>query len=122
MPILDVEIVRAPGEKSDAGLAAALAEGAGKVFASPPGRTWVKLRDIAADQYAENGGGPAPGILPVFVTVLKARWEQNGLGPEVAALTEVVAERCGRPAENVHVLYVPPAAGRIAFGGRLVTA
>lgn len=121
MPILDVEIVRPPGEKSDAGLAAALAEAAGEVFDSLPGRTWVKLRYISAEQYAENGGGPPAGVSPVFVTVLKAQWKDENVAREVAELTEAIAGKCGRPAENVHVLYAPPAAGRIAFGGRLVT-
>lgn len=121
MPILDVEIVRSPGDKADAGLAAALADAVGEVFDSPPGRTWIKLRYVAAEQYAENGGGPPPGVLPVFVTVLKAQWNDEDVAREVAALTEAIADRCGRPAENVHVLYAPPAAGRIAFGGRLVT-
>lgn len=121
MPILDVEIVQSPGEEADTGLAEALADAAGAVFDSPAGRTWVKLRTIAAEQYAENGGGPPAGIRPVFVTVLKANWKGEEVGQEVGRLTEVIAEICGRPAENVHVLYAPPAAGRIAFGGRLVT-
>lgn len=121
MPILDVEIVQSAGEESDAGLAGALAEAAGAVFDSPPGRTWVKVRTIAAEQYAENGGGPAAGIRPVFVTVLKAQWKEEEEAAEVAELTKAIAKRCGRPAENVHVLYAPPAAGRMAFGGRLVT-
>lgn len=68
MPLLDVEIVRHPGEQFGADLAAQLANGAGQIFASSPGNTWVKVQFMA----------------------------------------------------NVHILYLPPAAGRIAFGGNVV--
>ena len=56
----------------------------------------------------------------MFVTVLKAQ-RPTGLALEadVRALTEGVARVCGRPVENVHVLYEPEVQGRIAFGGRL---
>ena len=30
-----------------------------------------------------------------------------------------IAEACSRPVEDVHILFEPPAAGRIAFGGKL---
>ncbi len=73
MPILDVEIVVAEEELA-LGLAAALAEATGKVFGTPAGRTWVRVHPLPLRNYAENGGGPPDGVLPVFVTVLKARW------------------------------------------------
>ncbi len=38
---------------------------------------------------------------------------------EIAELTERFAEICGRSPEHVHIIYEPPAAGRIAFGGKL---
>jgi phenylpyruvate tautomerase PptA (4-oxalocrotonate tautomerase family) len=121
MPILEVEIVLAAGEALAPGLAGALAERAGAVFGAAPGRTWVRLRAMEREQYAEDGGGPPAGVHPVFVTVLKARWpERDQLAAEVAQLTAAVAQVCGRPAENVHVAYLPEGAGRVAFGGRLV--
>ena len=121
MPILDVEIVLRPGESLDAGLARDLADRAALVFATPPGRTWVKVRTLALEHYAENGGGPPPGIYPVFVSVLKANLPPpDRLAIEVAELTRAVARACGRPGENVHVLYEPEAAGRVSFGGKLV--
>lgn len=121
MPILDVEIVLRPGESPDEGLAQELAEQAGLVFGTQPGRTWVKLRTLGPDQYAENGGGPPPGVHPVFVSVLKASLPPSDrLAAEAARLTIAIARACRRPLENVHVLYQAEAAGRVSFGGELI--
>lgn len=121
MPILDVEIVVPPGEVLDPGLARVLADRAGEVLGMPSGRTWVRLRTLPRDRYAENGGGPPAGVCPVFVTVLKARFPTpEELPDEVSRLTTAVAKACQRPGANVHVLYLPEARGRIAFGGNLV--
>lgn len=116
MPILDVEIV---GDgRFPKGLARLLADAAAVALASP-GRTWVRLRSLSVSAYAEDGGTEA-GARPVFVTVLRAALpERDSLAAEAAALARAVAEVCGRPVENVHVLYDPPARGRIAFGGEL---
>lgn len=121
MPILDVEVVLAPGEDLPPGLAAVLADYAAAVFHSAPGETWVKLRPLAADGYAENSGGPDAGVRPVFVSVLRARWPNpEHRAVELRQLTDAVARACGRPAEHVHVSYAPEAAGRAALGGRLL--
>lgn len=118
MPILEVEIVTGPGEELPADLAARLADGAAGVFASGPQQTWVRLRALPGRQYAENGGAGAAA--PVFVSVLRARLPAPpALAAEALALAEVVALACGRPADQVHISYEPPGAGRIAFGGRL---
>ena len=120
MPILDIEIVGDPGG-SPPELAASLAEAAGQVLASRPMGTWVKLRWLAAERYAENGGGPSAGVLPVFVSLLEAQNPQGAARVrEVRALTEALAQVCGRPAENVHIFYEAPATARVAFGGKLV--
>ncbi len=120
MPILDVEIVLKPDEILAPGLAAELADRTAAVLGARPGGTWVKLRTLSPEQYAEDGG-PSPGVYPVFVSVLKADWPgPDELAAEVAALTQAIAQVCQRPRENVHVLYQPPARGRIAFGGRLI--
>lgn len=121
MPILDVEIVVAEEELAP-GLAVALAEAAGKVFGTPAGRTWVRVHPLPLRNYAENGGGPPDGVLPVFVAVLKARWPgPQELTAEVASLTVEIARVCDRPQASVHVMYAPEGAGRVAFGGELVT-
>ncbi len=121
MPILDVEIVGPLDEAVEDGLAARLADAAAAVIdPDRPQGTWVRLRRLTLDGYAENAGGPPDGTLPVFVSVLEAAPPQSdALEREARALTEAVATACGRPAEHVHLLYEPPAAGRIAFGGEL---
>jgi phenylpyruvate tautomerase PptA (4-oxalocrotonate tautomerase family) len=121
MPILDIEIILRPGETLGRDLAAALAEQAAEIFGSAPGATWVKLKAIPADHYAENGGGPPEGVYPVFVSILKAKLPAAADMPaEVARLTAAIAHHCARPPENVHLFYLPPAAGRTAFGGNLI--
>lgn len=106
-----------------AGLAAEIADRGGEVFGSPPGNTWIKLRPIPCDHYAENGVGPPDGVYPVFVLVLKARLPApDPLRAEVSRLAAAIAEATGRPVENVHIAYLPAGAGRVAFGGELVSA
>jgi phenylpyruvate tautomerase PptA (4-oxalocrotonate tautomerase family) len=121
VPILEVEIVLRPRETLPADLAAQLADRAAAALGSQPGGTWVKLRTLAPEQYAEGGGGPPEGVFPVFVSVLKTDLPSpDQLAAEIANLTEAIARACGRRPENVHILYQPPARGRIAFGGRLL--
>ena len=123
MPILDIELVQPDGATPPAaGLTQTLADAAGSVFGSAPGRTWVRLRTLAASQYAENDATVAPDGLPVFVTVLHARPpEAEALAKQAAALTQALAACLVCAPDRVHVQYAPAAAGRQAFGGVLVT-
>jgi hypothetical protein len=121
MPILDIEIVVAADSDLDSSLAAKLADAAGEVFASVAGQTWVRLRPLRADRYAENGGGPPEGVLPVFVEVLLADPPMGEeLRSQVHRLTLAIANVCERAPENVHLVYGAAARGRVAFGGKLV--
>jgi phenylpyruvate tautomerase PptA (4-oxalocrotonate tautomerase family) len=116
MPILDVEMV---GEVPD-GLAATLAEAAGRALDSRAGGTWVKVRALSPAHYAENGEMDA-GVQPVFVRLIeRAPPEGDALAARVMALAEAIAGACDRPRENVHVIVEPKGAGRVAFGGVLV--
>jgi phenylpyruvate tautomerase PptA (4-oxalocrotonate tautomerase family) len=124
MPILDVEPVQAAHTALDPTLAHRLADAAAAVFGSAPGRVWarLRLRPLPATQYAENGVVVAADTLPVFVTVLHAQPPQgDARAQEAAALTAAIARVFGRADERVHVLYAAAAAGRQAFGGRLVS-
>jgi len=119
--VVEVEIVGGADGRERSGLARALAEAAGAVFRSPPGRTWVRLSWLPPEQYAENAAEPPPGDLPVFVSVLQRRNpEGSALAAEVRRLTVAIAQAIGRSADRIHVRYEAAAAGRQAFGGRLV--
>ncbi len=121
MPILDVEIVGDLPEPAQNGLARRLADAAGEVLRSRPQGTWVKVRFLEEHAYAENAGGPDAGVSPVFVRVLKRGLTSGeALKSEIEALTKAIAAACGRATENVHIIYEPPGAGRVAFGGQLV--
>ncbi len=119
MPILDVEVVERAAEALPLPLAKALAEALGEVFASRPGGLWLRLRELPAARYAENGGETETPC-PVFVTVREAAIPERAvLEPRMARIAERVASLTGRPVENVHVIQEPPLAGRVAFGGVL---
>jgi len=119
VPILDVEIVLKPDERLREGLAEEIADAAGEILGSDPGGTWVKLRELPRVHYAENEGGPTDGVWPVFVEVLKGELPQGEeMNIEAGKLAVEIGRICGRPQENVHILYLPAGAGRIFFGGR----
>lgn len=121
MPIVDVEIVSATTEPAAQPSVAALAGALGRVFGSPPGRTWVRLRVLPASCYAENDTPLPAEALPAFVTVLQASPPQGAeLQTQVEAVTQAVAAWLACPSERVHVGYAPAAAGRQAFGGKVI--
>lgn len=123
MPILDVEIVIRPGELLDHRLVNELANRIGDIFVAPPGSTWVKLRTLSHENYAENGTSSPLNFFPVFVSVLTARLPAfDRMQIEIAELTTTIAQVCSRPKENVHVIYLPEGAGRVSFGGKLISA
>lgn len=121
MPIVEVEVVLRAGETLRRQLAKALADALGDIFAAPPRATWIRLRSLAADDYAENADGPSADEHPVFVSVLKRkRPSPPEMQQEVDRITTAVADLCGRQPGSVHVIYLPDGAGRVAFGGRIV--
>ena len=120
MPILDVEVVVARGEMLPGGLARTIADLTAEIFATDPGRTWVRVRTLGQNDYAENEvGRPVP--LPAFVEVLLAD-PPAGDAARVQArrLTETIATALARPVDRVHLMYAPAGRGRVAFGGELV--
>lgn len=120
MPILHVEIITRPDEYIRPELARELADRTGEIFGSSPGSTWVKVYLLPGENYAENNSMPGD-VYPVFVSVLKARLPSpDALQIEVTKLTAAVAQVCGRPEENVHIIYLPEGTGRVAFGGMLL--
>ena len=116
MPVVDVEIV---GSCELAGLSEVLAVQIGSALGSAEGGTWVKVRLLPQDQYAENRSDAAPQ--PVFISVLQhARLWGASLATAVENITQIVAEATDRPAENVHLVFSESAAGWASFGGKLV--
>lgn len=123
MPIVDVEVVTGAAEADVIGKETLqlLADELGSLFGSDPGGTWVRLRSIDQNAYAENGAAVGPDALPTFVNVLRAELPERGaLRREVTKVAEVVARTLDRPRESVHVIYAPDARGRIGFGGVLL--
>jgi phenylpyruvate tautomerase PptA (4-oxalocrotonate tautomerase family) len=119
VPIVDIEYVRL--EAHTLSPAPALASALGRVFGSPPGRTWVRVRHLNSGDYAENDVAPDPAQLPVFVTMLLAQPPGGeALEVQVRQVTEAVAGCLSVAPDRVHVQYAPPAAGRQAFGGELL--
>jgi enamine deaminase RidA (YjgF/YER057c/UK114 family) len=114
MPILEIAVVGAA--RADA---QTLADRTGRVLGSEPGRTWVRLSIIDEANYAENL--TSGGVLPVFVRVL-LRDPPDDRAEVARALAVEIAQALARPLANVHVVFEPAAAGRIAFGGELVPA
>ena len=120
MPILDVTLVLREGEVLPDELAHRLAHAAARALDSEPAGTWVRIHTLSSDQYAEGDGGPAADVSPVFVSVLKSRLPREEQMRETAGrLSDLIAEECNRPPENVHILFEPDAAGRVWFGGRI---
>jgi phenylpyruvate tautomerase PptA (4-oxalocrotonate tautomerase family) len=120
VPIVDVAIVS--DDVSWPGLAQTLADGIGDALDAPIGTTWVRLRALGRDHYAESGGADADADTgPVFVEIISRRAPGGRqLSSVVVDVVRAVARATGRPAERVHVIFAPDGAGRIAFGGRLV--
>ena len=121
MPIVDIELVCQTDAEFSAISARALADTLGRAMASEAGHTWVRLRFLDSQAYAENEVAVDAADLPVFVTVLQAKLPAiPELAAEVKVITAAVVACVGRSPERVHVQYAPAAAGRQAFGGRLV--
>jgi phenylpyruvate tautomerase PptA (4-oxalocrotonate tautomerase family) len=121
MPILEVSLALRDGETVPADLAARIAYAAGQVFNAPPGTVWVTLTPLGADRYAENATAHHDTPRPAFVRLTKAAADAvERRAAEAAALAAALGSVLDRPSSVVHVIYEPPAAGRVAFGGRLV--
>lgn len=116
MPILNVSWIGDQPVPSH--LAQRLADAAGGVLQTPPGRTWVMIRAVPSNFYAENHCPDvgAEGMLWISI-LLSEPPEGKALQPLVETLTAALAEASGVPSTRVHLLFEPAARARIAFGG-----
>jgi enamine deaminase RidA (YjgF/YER057c/UK114 family) len=110
MPILDITLVG-----SCEANVSRIADAAGEVLGTDPSFTWVCIHRVS--EYAENRTAEPPS--PVIVRVL-LRALPDDREPLARALGAAIGKEVGRSHEDVHVIFEPPAAGRIAFGGELV--
>jgi len=122
MPILTIELLMADGDPDvPAQTLQKLTDALGELFQSAAGGTWVKLRHLHSSNYAENQVTLTASIRPVMVEIIHSRLPaESELAIQAATVCELVASHLERPEENVHILYQPNAAGRIAFGGKLI--
>jgi phenylpyruvate tautomerase PptA (4-oxalocrotonate tautomerase family) len=119
MPLVNIDVVGLE-TRLDAARTQQLADDLALIFGSEPRGTWVTVRAVPAEQYAENDGA-APELAPAFVRIIQRDPPQGEtLTHQTSALTEAVASLLSRSARNTHIIYEPSARGRVVFGGRLV--
>ncbi len=123
MPIVTIQIVASKSENTySVAQVEKLSDDLGAIFNSEPGGTWVKLEYLDRSQYSENEVRPDSSIQPTFVEVLKRTLpNQDTLAVEAHQIAAKIADVLSRPLDNVHIIYLPPGEGRVAFGGKLLT-
>lgn len=115
MPILEFEFI---GDLPEEKLAQPLADICGEVLGSKPGQTWVKVRSLSANCYAENS--THVDFSPLFVSVILRKLPELDEREKLAKeLCEHIAEVTLRPVVNIHLEF-REGHGRIAFGGKLI--
>ena len=120
MPLVEIEHIGAL-PRSAQSLVQELANALSTVFGSARAETWVRLRSLPPENYAENGEEDPLGAEAIFVSITKRDLPSASLlANEATAVASVVATVCQRSMERVHVIYEPPGRHRIAFGGRLI--
>ena len=122
MPIVTIQAVVAESEqKYAADTIQKLADSLGEIFESDPSSTWIKMIYLDRNQYAENDAVIEEAVRPTFVDILKRYLpDHDSLSTEAQRVADAVAQILTRPRENVHIVYLPPGMGRVAFGGNLL--
>ena len=121
MPLVEIEFVGSM-PPSAGELSRELADALGEVFQSARAETWIRMRHLPVDHYAENGEDDPMGAEAIFVSITKRDLpDPSLLANEATQVASVVATLCQRSIDRVHVIYEPAARGRIAFGGRLAS-
>jgi phenylpyruvate tautomerase PptA (4-oxalocrotonate tautomerase family) len=121
MPIVTIELLEDETTQSPvARPLQPLADKLGRLFGSEPATTWVKVRWLARDCYAENDIELAAPTRPVMVEIIKSTLGPRAeLAKEAKSISRLIASHYERPQENVHIIFQTDAIGRIAFGGQL---
>jgi len=120
MPIVTIQLVQEEASDISAHIVQSLADRLGRIFGTTAGETWVRVTHLARSQYAENDVTVGLNVQSTFVEVLKENLpDEESMATEAKRIAVIVSGKLSRPLDNTHVLYLPPAAGRIAFGGEL---
>jgi phenylpyruvate tautomerase PptA (4-oxalocrotonate tautomerase family) len=121
MPLVEIEHIGAFPRSAHA-LSQELADALATVFSSARAETWVRLRSLSSENYAENGEDDPLGAEAIFVSITKKDLPSSSLlANQATAVASVVATVFQRSIDRVHIIYEPPARNRIAFGGRLIS-
>ena len=121
MPQLEIDIVFRPNETLKGDTVQRLADAAGKVFDTPPGKTWVRINPVPRHYWAQNKTVLDSYVGPVVVSVLKRVMPQEEfIEVEARNLTRAIAGILDRPDEDVHIMYEADAVGRVVYGGKMV--
>lgn len=122
MAIVDIELVIQEGRDSylSQEQTRSIANTLGRIFETKPNRTWVRIRYLPSEQYAENEAPEGPAVLPTFITILKNRPPEPGLmASQMLAIAQGLSPIINRPAGSIHILYEASALGRLGVGGIL---
>lgn len=121
MPILKITAVESPEYPLPSrSVLQRIGDDLGEVFGAQAGSVWVQLHALAQDHYVENLIPAAETPSPIFLSVLMYQVPTLEARAALAtAIADCVGQALNRPAELVHILFEPPAKGRIAFGGKL---
>ena len=122
MPIVTVQCVTHSSERWPDTTVQKLSDALGDLFQTGPGTTWLRIEYLPRQQYAENRVDLDDDLEPTFVEVLRRSLPRNDiLAKEAQQIAVLTGRILSRPAENVHVIYLPESSGRIAFGGKLIS-
>ncbi|MEM9083078.1 MAG: hypothetical protein AAGB34_05725 [Planctomycetota bacterium] len=120
MPIVTIQIVQKDPKAIDRQTVQRLADELGEVFSTEPGRVWVRIQSLPHAHYAESTRTESETPSPVFVEVLQSALPgEDELARMAKEIGAVISRGIERDPDLVHVLFLPGASGRIAFGGRL---
>lgn len=122
MPIITIKLLAENPQKTIPTLQVQeLADRLAALFNTGRRQTWVTVECQPRAHYAENWVASGDVVYPTFVEVLKAKLsEPDELAAEAEQIATIVSSVLGCPKENTHILYLPEAVGRIAFGGKLL--
>lgn len=118
MPVVRMEIVDV--DQMPKGSVQRLVDELGEILGSEDDHTWLRIVPISADHYAENRVVDAARTCRPVVVEVQRRGRSKTMEAEASVVAPVGAAILGRSRENIHITFLEPLVGRIAFGGMLI--